>query len=382
MIFEFDDLSRVDLIPGAIYKGGNYKTPTKDDPLSKLFIIEGCKRGIGNMSGFRKTRKENRGKVIDGTVAFVVAVDTGKQSDWPNYYNEETGIFTYYGDNKTPGNDIHNTKQGGNKLLREIFTKSYSGSKEQRLEIPPIFIFKSTGNGCDKEFVGLAVPGIKGKTMEESLKKRIFEGKNGSFENYEASFTVLNISENIIKREWLKELKDYNNKSNNNAPKAWNEFIEHGLHSCNSNVLYNNRKYYELEVKEEEYLDYNNEVVRKVKVRVTQGKFRDKLLARDKQCVICKLDIEDLLVASHIKPWSESNDYEKQDENNGIILCASHDALFDKGYVSFDENGSIIISEKIDSSNYNKLNIDDNIIINLNKKQILYMNYHKNNILK
>lgn len=121
-------------------------------------------------------------------------------------------------------------------------------------------------------------------------------------------------------------------------------------------------RYEEIEVREEAYEIYNNEVERKIKVRVTQEKFRDILLKRDKKYIICNLDIESLLVVSHIKPWSNANanDYEKQYKNNGLLLCANHDVLFDKGYISFDDNGSIVISSKIDKANYDKLNIDIN----------------------
>lgn len=377
MIFEFNKLSEVSIVPGAVYKGGDNKTPTKDDPLSKIFIIDGCKKAIGNMGGFRKTSKERDGKVIRGTIAFVVAVDGGKQSEWPNLYNEETGIFTYYGDNRIPGNDIFNTKNKGNKLLYDMFRNAYSMSPEDRSKIPPIFIFKSTGNGCDKQFIGLAVPGIKGKGMDESLKKKVFEGKEGHFENYEANFTVLELDSGVIERDWLKDLKDIESKVSYVAPKEWNNFILNGL----NNIKYN-QSYEEIEVKEEVYENYNNEIERKIKVRVTQGKFRDSLLKRDKKCVICGLDIESLLVASHIKPWSKADEFEKQDENNGLLLCVNHDALFDRGYISFDDNGEIIISDKIPKNTFEKLNINNKIQLNLNKKQLIYMNYHKNTILK
>ena len=98
--------------------------------------------------------------------------------------------------------------------------------------------------------------------------------------------------------------------------------------------------------------------------------------------MICGLDIRTLLIASHIKPWSDADDYEKQDSNNGLLLCANHDALFDKGYISFDYNGKIKISNLIDKSYYEKLNVDKNIKIKLNEKQNKYMEYHRKNILQ
>lgn len=51
----------------------------------------------------------------------------------------------------------------------------------------------------------------------------------------------------------------------------------------------------------------------------------------------CGVSDEHFLIDSHIKPWSQSNNQEWLDVNNGLLLCPNHDALFDKGiiYISF-----------------------------------------------
>lgn len=376
MICKFEDLGKSNLIPGCIYEGGDSKIPLKDDPLIKLFKVDGYKKGIGNIGGFRKASKEKNGKIINENIAFVVMVDSGKQEEWPNEMDENTGIFKYYGDNRTPGNDIFKTKKLGNKFLYEIFKKAYMNS-EERAKIPPIFVFKSTGKGCNKKFIGLAVPGVRGKNIQEVLERQTFKSNEGEFENFVANFTILDISNGVIKREWLEDLKDNNKIISYNEPQEWSNFILNGL-----NGMIYGPNYGEIEIKEEEYINYNNQTERKIKVRITQGAFRKKLLERDKKCVICGLDIQTLLIASHIKPWSDADDYEKQDSNNGLLLCANHDALFDKGYISFDYNGKIKISNLIDKSYYEKLNVDKNIKIKLNEKQNKYMEYHRKNILQ
>lgn len=369
MIIKFTDLEKSDLIQNAIYKSGTNGN-AGDEPLIHLFKLEGY-RGIGASAGFRRACKESNGKSQAGTTAFAVLVDTGKQKQWPNTFDEETRIFTYYGDNKTAGKGLLETKHSGNRLLEDIFKKSYGGP-DDRADIPPILIFKSTGERRDTQFIGLGVPGVKGVNIEEALELREFDG----YENYVAKFTILNVSGGIIKREWLIDLKGVNNQFSYKAPKEWNEFLVSGL-----NNIAVNQGYEELEVREEYYENYKNEVERKIKVRVTQGKFRDTLLKRDKKCAMCGLDIEGMLLASHIKPWSKSNDYEKQDVNNGLLLCANHDALFDKGYISFEDNGNIKISSKIDKENYQKLNIcTNNKILLKNEKQKQYIKYHANNI--
>ena len=72
MICKFEDLGKSNLIPGCIYEGGDSKTPLKDDPLIKLFKVDGYKKGIGNIGGFRKASKEENGKIINENIAFVV----------------------------------------------------------------------------------------------------------------------------------------------------------------------------------------------------------------------------------------------------------------------------------------------------------------------
>ena len=81
------------------------------------------------------------------------------------------------------------------------------------------------------------------------------------------------------------------------------------------------------------------------KARVGQGYFRDLLINKYScKCALCNISTDSMLTASHIKEWSESTDDEKLDENNGILLCAHHDALFDKHLITFDNAGNAQIS--------------------------------------
>lgn len=114
-----------------------------------------------------------------------------------------------------------------------------------------------------------------------------------------------------------------------------------------------------------------------VKVIVNQSSFREKLIKKDPTCKICGLENVSLLIASHIKSWKESNAKEKLDENNGFLLCPNHDILFDKHLISLDINRKIIISESISDDDKDKLKINDDIIIDLNKEELKYINYHR-----
>lgn len=97
-----------------------------------------------------------------------------------------------------------------------------------------------------------------------------------------------------------------------------------------------------------------------VKQRVGQGLFKG--LLKNKygcKCVLCNITTESMLVASHIKKWSDCvNDAERLDDNNGLLLCSHHDALFDKHLITFDENtGALIVSPTLSAAEQTELNI-------------------------
>lgn len=119
-----------------------------------------------------------------------------------------------------------------------------------------------------------------------------------------------------------------------------------------------------------------------IKVRVNQSAFRKLLMRRYTYCCLCDVDDESLLVASHIKPWAKSSHAEKVDVNNGLLLCPNHDKLFDRGYISFDNGGHIVISDELSKNCAISMNIKNDMQIELSNDNIKYMEYHRNNVLK
>jgi hypothetical protein len=70
-----------------------------------------------------------------------------------------------------------------------------------------------------------------------------------------------------------------------------------------------------------------------VKSRIGQGYFRDLLIEKYTcKCALCNITTRSMLYASHIKSWKDSNDSEKLNEENGLLLCSHHDGLFDKHF--------------------------------------------------
>lgn len=101
------------------------------------------------------------------------------------------------------------------------------------------------------------------------------------------------------------------------------------------------------------------------KVRIGQIKFRNDLLAEMKRCPITGIDDKRLLIASHIKPWVHSDNEERLNPKNGLLLSPLFDKLFDKnvGLITFTSEKRILISNKISNENIIRLNISNNQII-------------------
>ena len=141
-----------DLYVDALYQSGRAGN-SGDDPISRMLPV-------GNMGGFRYT-----GSAEDGARLCVLYSGLA-DSDWPDRLHPELGRFVYFGDNKTPGHDIHDTPRKGNRILRNTFEALHS---ESRSEVPPFLIFTKSGTRRDVIFRGLAVPGAAGLSTTDDL---------------------------------------------------------------------------------------------------------------------------------------------------------------------------------------------------------------------
>lgn len=118
----------------------------------------------------------------------------------------------------------------------------------------------------------------------------------------------------------------------------------------------------------------------RVKCRIGQGDFRDKLIKYWNGCSVTRYQNTEILIASHIKPWRESTSEERLDSFNGLLLTPNLDKLFDKGFISFDDEGKILISKSL--INFELLGIDKNMKIAIENKHRKYLNFHRNKIFK
>lgn len=156
-----------------------------------------------------------------------------------------------------------------------------------------------------------------------------------------------------------------------------NTFVQHLLLSLEELfAIYDNTT----PIIEEKFVFTETEKEQIIKSRIGQAEFKKSLLKHEKKCQLCGVMDVRFLIASHIKPWSNSNSGERLDSDNGLLLCPNHDALFDKGYISFDDTGKILISLSIDSNLKLFLNINEQIQLHMNESQKKYMKWHRENL--
>ncbi|EEQ58937.1 hypothetical protein CBFG_02647 [Clostridiales bacterium 1_7_47FAA] len=117
-----------------------------------------------------------------------------------------------------------------------------------------------------------------------------------------------------------------------------------------------------------------------IKARVNQSVYRERLLQKHKKCCLCGVSESRVLIASHIKPWSQCNPKEKVDGYNGLLLCPNHDKVFDIGLITFNDNGNIMISHKLSYNDRISLNLRDDMKITLPEKSAKYIEYHRKHI--
>lgn len=126
----------------------------------------------------------------------------------------------------------------------------------------------------------------------------------------------------------------------------------------------------------------NTEKLTLIKSRIGHGVLKKKLLQRECRCKVCGLSDEKFLIASHIKPWSQSNAQERLDIENVLLLCPHHDVVFDRGYITFDEDGTLVISSELSSESRALLNLVEGKKVDVSNKSCHYLRWHRRNLFR
>lgn len=118
-----------------------------------------------------------------------------------------------------------------------------------------------------------------------------------------------------------------------------------------------------------------------IDARLGQGKFRKQVLALwNNRCAVTRSETQAAIRASHIKPWRDSttNNEERLDPHNGIPLVANLDALFDKGLISFESSGRLLVSTKLNTKERSILGVEGkSLAMKPRSKTAAFLAYHR-----
>jgi hypothetical protein len=202
------ELISVDLIVDAIYRGFKTEKGGIADPLVKL-------AGVSRQGGFRYRGHRERPTIL-------VLTSNLAETDWPDELDETTGRFVYYGDNRHPGRQLHDTPRFGNLLLKNMFANAHGGMRDL---VPPVLIFTTEGVERSFRFRGLAVPGHPAMPATEDLIAVWKTAMSHRFQNYRAVFTILD--EALVSREWIHAVGS--GARSDLAPSSWKRWVETGV---------------------------------------------------------------------------------------------------------------------------------------------------------
>ena len=122
------------------------------------------------------------------------------------------------------------------------------------------------------------------------------------------------------------------------------------------------------------------------KYRLNQNELRKVTLAIfEGQCCLSRIGVKEILVCSHIKPWVISEGHEKCDPDNTLMLAATWDRLFDRGFISFSNSGKILISKKLNKDDCRRIGVQREVALDekfLTPGRRSYLKYHRENIFE
>lgn len=120
-----------------------------------------------------------------------------------------------------------------------------------------------------------------------------------------------------------------------------------------------------------------------IKARKGQGIYRKNVSDIEKTCRVTGTSDARFLIASHIKPWSKSENSERLDGHNGLMLAPHIDRLFDRGYISFEDDGGLILSSQLPDAVRVKWDVVQKAArIPFSAAQARYLSYHRDVLLK
>jgi putative restriction endonuclease len=115
-----------------------------------------------------------------------------------------------------------------------------------------------------------------------------------------------------------------------------------------------------------------------------QGLFKERVMEIETRCRITGVTNPIHLRASHCKPWRDSDNQERLNGENGLLLTPTIDHLFDRGFISFENSGVLIVSPVAHAPSLNRMGVETNRIMNVGtftEGQKQFHDYHRESVL-
>jgi len=122
-----------------------------------------------------------------------------------------------------------------------------------------------------------------------------------------------------------------------------------------------------------------------VQARRGQGLFRENVRSIERACRVTRVERLEHLIASHIQPWRDSSNEQRLDGENGLLLTPTIDHLFDKGFISFENSGQLIVSPVADPVSLKRMGLNPQANLNVgafSQGQQQYLEFHRENVLR
>jgi len=114
-----------------------------------------------------------------------------------------------------------------------------------------------------------------------------------------------------------------------------------------------------------------------------QGLFRTRVTLIERKCRLTGTTNLEYLRASHTKPWRDATNDERLDGENGFLLTPDADFLFDRGFISFENSGQVLVSPVADMTSIARMGITPSMLENVgafSAGQRQYLEFHRENI--
>jgi hypothetical protein len=133
---------------------------------------------------------------------------------------------------------------------------------------------------------------------------------------------------------------------------------------------------------EARHLTGDLEKIQLTKSRRGQGIFKANVRLLETRCRVTGVNNVKHLRASHIKPWASSDNFEKLDGNNGLLLSPHIDHLFDRGFITFHNSGDLLVSQELNPRILDQWSISRKNVGSFNSKQQEYLDFHRTTIFQ